>query len=263
MPNEIHHWSSGDYSISTVGEGKPTIACLGGLAYAPSDFHQVAEKLPGTTHIINNPIHTGAVPRTKEWQENLRNGYSKVLSETKTEYILGHSCGSFDAIHIANDLQSLTGVIMMTPPCGVPGNADEGRKTEFGLLDRCLAGLCEDMPDALYEEMIADHVREYGARVKDIYRNEIPKGTKVVQDILEGMRSSRVPILVLLGTKDPWNLRSGFPFVGDHVSEQRIENSHYPQRSNPDGVVEITKQWIDRVETGSVKINHLPELAVT
>ncbi|MSR67491.1 hypothetical protein EXS65_01520 [Candidatus Peribacteria bacterium] len=260
MPHEIHHWSSGDYAISTFGKGTPTVACLGGLAYAPSDFHEVAKQLPGTAHIINNPIHTGAVARSTEWQKNLRGGYARVLNETNADYILGHSCGGFDAINISDDIASLKGLIMLTPPYGLPGNADEGRRTEFGLLDRCLAGLCEDMPDELYEQMIDDHAKEYGARVKDIYRHEIPKGREVVANILERMRSSRVPILVILGSKDPWNLQGDFPFLGNHVSQRRIDNSHYPQRSNPEGVSTIATEWIANVQN---KIGAPSEVSTT
>jgi len=217
---------------------------IGGLAYAPSDFSRMADYVEGTLHVIDQPIHVGSVKRMEGWQRWLRTEYARIFRTLGAEYLIGHSCGSFDGAHIANNLPSLKGLVMLTPPYGKAGMSDRSRCEDFGLLDRCLASLCDDMPDDLYRSMLAEHDDEYGLRIKDIYRHEIPKGESVVRDVIQLMRESRSPILVLLGSQDPWNNGAEPPAEGEHISVQRMTSGHYPHVTQPEATTQYVHNWL-------------------
>ena len=233
----------GDFRVESYGSGEPTIMAIGGLAYAPSDFSRLADHTEGTLHVVNNPVHAGAVKRTDDWQQNLREGYANVFRTLQPQYLLGHSCGSFDGVHMLDQLEGLKGLVMLAPPYGKAAMSDSSRREEFGLLDRCLSTLCTDMPDDLYMSILEAHTREYGPRIKDIFRNEVPR-TDIVRDINERLLKARSRILIVLGKLDPWNNAERAPFAaGGDFSIASMDTSHYPHVTKPEETAEIIRQW--------------------
>lgn len=236
----------GEFRVDTYGSGEPNTMAIGGLAYAPSDFSLIAEHLEGTLHVVNNPIHTGAVKRTQDWQEWLRLKYADICKALQSKILIGHSCGSFDAVHITKHLPDLEGLVMLAPPYGKAGMSDTSRREDFGLLDRCLAGLCSDLSDHLYAQMLEDHRREYEPKLKDIFRNEIPKRESCIPNINHGMSQARSRILVILATDDPWNNDADPPSIGNHIDVARMQSGHYPHMSKPMATADMINQWINR-----------------
>ena len=88
--------TSGDFTIRTFGEGSPVTVCVGGISYAPSDFYAFADGLIGTTHVVDNPIHSGKVDRKTDWQEWLRSQYARLFRELDGEFFVAHSSERLD-----------------------------------------------------------------------------------------------------------------------------------------------------------------------
>lgn len=236
---------NGDFSIRTYGNGTPVSMCVGGLASAPSDFDGFAREMEGTTHVVDNPIHAGKVKRTSQWQSWLRAEYARMFRELDSEYLIGHSCGSYDSIAIAGELPKLRGIVMVAPPSAASvAVSGRGRLERFGLLDLCLADLCGDMPLELYESMLEAHRREYDHRIKDIYKYELPRNTpESHRQIFEVMRQCRVPIEIILGTRDIWNGTlniEGAP----HITKDEIDAAHFPHIVQPVEVAATVRKWI-------------------
>lgn len=247
--SETHNWEKEDFSITTYEKEGATTVCLGGLAYHPSDFADVALELPGTIHVVNNPIHTGTKKRTADWQQWLRSGYVDICNTLKADFLVGHSCGGFDALAMKDAIPSLKGVAMITPPYESNGFGDmANRLRDYGLLDLCLTPLCTDLSDAQYENMVVTHHASYGRQMKDIYRHEMPsRDPKHREAILESMRTSRIPLFILLGSKDPWNKDTMGKDTPTHITVRTIDTNHYPHLSAPKEVAAHITQWMQQI----------------
>ncbi len=265
MSQSFHREVKDNFQIDRYGSGVPVSVCLGGLAYAPSDMVELGARLEGTTFVLNNPIHSGVIQRTQDWQSELRERYAKVCEEMHADFLVGHSCGSFDAIAIQDRIPSLQGVVMLTPPFAKAFSGNNiARYPDFGLLDSCLADICGDIDDERYLQMLQDHDQEYGSRIKDIYKKEMPK-PRDVESILRTIGESRLPILTILGTRDRWNQTGTFrdsSSNGKIVKE--IQHGHYPHISNPDLVASLMNDWmrgnfIDRMAKGEANANRVLE----
>jgi pimeloyl-ACP methyl ester carboxylesterase len=240
----------GEFSVQTYGTGKPTNVVLGGLAYAPSDFEELAPQLNGTTHVLDNPIHTGKVSRTKDWQEWLRAEYAKLFEALDGDVLIGHSCGGYDGIDVASRTNRTKGMALLTPPTSFSGGMDAGRMQEFGLLDKCLATLCTDISDERYKRMLEEHFREYGndaRRLKDIYRFEPPTKTGITPDLVrEQMKRLRLPLLIVTAARDPWNGKDLSAMRDQellHVRGTKIDANHYAHISQPNDVAAMVNGW--------------------
>ncbi len=257
------------FSLEIYGNGDhPRTLALGGLAFAPSDYAGVAEKLPGTTYVVNNPIHTGAVKRTTDWQEYLRSQYAKIFSEFDMDFVIGHSCGSYDAVHVASQSPHVKGLIMLTPPAHLNLPNSVTRLEEYGILDMCLALLSSDLTDEMYARMIASHQIEYGHKIKDIYRHELPDKTgQGMRAIQEKMRALKIPSLIILGKDDPWNklMTPDRPEDFSHVSVVELEGNHYLHFGNPDRLASVATPWIMQnfIDHSAEAVESEFELAIT
>lgn len=231
-------------TVDRYGNGGPVNVCIGGLAYAPSDMTELGERLEGTTLVLNNPVHTGVMQRTADWQTRLRIMYADFCKEEGADFIIGHSCGSYDAMAIKDEIPSLQGLVMLTPPFAKPSPGQVTRYPEFELLDLCLADICNDISDERYLQMLKDHSREYGPRMKAIYKNEIPTPA-MAERILQSMAESRLPLLTILGNLDRWNAPGRFTDrTPSHITLKSIEHGHYPHISNPDLVASLINHWM-------------------
>lgn len=255
--SEFESFTCNEFTVHRYGKGEPNAAFIGGITYSPSDFAEVARKMPGTNFVVNNPIHTGKVERSSKgkiggitpWQDWLRDAYREVLEALSCKIHIRHSLGSFHTPDI--DVPGLQGVVLANPPTNPQGAySSNSRLDEFGLLDKCIADCCIDLADDAYRAMMEAHHAEYIAdappgNLKDIFRHEIPRP---VQDAVDAMvcrvRSSAVPVLFITGKRDPWNGKNLEKVTClKHVSHTELDTSHFPQISEPEGFVETINNW--------------------
>jgi len=250
-----------EFNIKTFKNSEgPSTMCIGGLAYAPTDFDKYAQEIPGTVHVVDNPIHNGKIDRPENWQEYLRNKYTMIFEELEADILVGHSCGSYQGLDVAEGIDAIDGLVMITPPYASGSiSPNNSRIPDYGILDALLADLSLDMTDKQYQQMLEMHLSEYGhdkKLLKSIYKNEIPNNSiESVQAVLSQIRATRFPILVVLGEIDPWN--DGTFSLDDlptHVTAVQMNNTgHYPQISKPVDLAGITKQWIKSLSTENAK----------
>jgi pimeloyl-ACP methyl ester carboxylesterase len=249
------NFTSGKYEEFTVqtfdnGEG-PSTMCIGGLAYAPSDFHEYAKGTPGTVHVVDNPIHNGNVERPENWQRFLREKYAMIFKELEADILVGHSCGSYQGLEVAEEIDKLDGLVMITPPYASGSiSANSARIPGYGMLDALLADLSLDMTDDQYKTMLDMHQDEYAGDIrllKSIYKKEIPNNSQEsVTAVIQQIEKTRFPILIILGEIDPWNDGTfSIDELSDHVTTVQMKNTgHYPQISKPEDLVGITSEWL-------------------
>ncbi len=235
----------GEFTIQTYGDGDPIVMCIGGLASAPSDYADIASRIDGTTHVLNNPIHTGAVQRMEKWRDWLHEQYCQIFKHLGVQYPVGHSGGGLDVIEASQQLSEETdveGIVTLAPSLHKPSLekfSGERRAYEHGLthinplLDANLSSVCTDLPLEMYLQLAEAHNAEYGAgrRAKDIYSIELKAIVDAASRIIPIMQSSRIPILVIIGEQDPWHNDEDTRLSGhDHITVQRIKGAgHYVQ----------------------------------
>lgn len=148
---------------------------------------------------------------------------------------------------------SVRGMVFIAPPdLRKDVLSSDTRLEQYGLLDMLLSHLCADLPDELYHPLIEHHKREYAAndalpdridkkKLQRIFNLERPnKGSML--ELLDRVRSSRVPILSIFGDDDPIGL-DGDDF-GSNVTTVRLPGrGHFPHISAPHEVKEKIIDW--------------------
>lgn len=240
-------------TLSLYGQGDPSRLFIGGLAYAPEDYAQLAELLPGTNIIAANPQHTGEQPWDPAW---LRRAYAQTLEKFGCTELVAHSLGCRDAIAIAQETDHLQRIILLCPPL----NADyrrrmknEGRLQQhtsetMAFLDCLLGDLCADMSDEQYRAFLTEHHARYGTRMKEIYKKGMPKPEAlpgVIAALVEDIKKTRAQILAIICGGDMWAPPQGEPLpdFGAHVTVQEIPGGHYPHRVRPGDIAATISQW--------------------
>jgi pimeloyl-ACP methyl ester carboxylesterase len=264
---EFETFTSNEFTVRRYGSGAPHAAFIGGITYAPSDFHEVAKSMPGTNYVLNNPIHTGKVPRTREgtveevynWKDWLREKYKEVLCKLECPLIVSHSLGTLYTSQINKHIPGLHGFVLANPPTNKKGAyAEKYRLKEFGLLDKCMADCCTDLTEEQYRAMLTDHEAEYitdapPRNLQDIFRHEIPHPIpEAVETMISAVRESAVPVLFVTGKQDPWNGNNIERVTClDHVSHAELDTNHFPQISNPDEFTNAIESWKQVIERKS------------
>lgn len=240
----------GEFQVQDYGEGNSTTLCIGGMSYAPQDFARLAALLPGKISVADNPFQAGRIPWTDNFVAELRMLYAQLLDDLQPSVVLAHSCGSFDALHLLEQMPSAECVVLLTPPNGTRAWAPESsRMSEYEFLDRCLADLCKDIPDDLYREMLERHKRQYAPTskaMKALYKREMPERRREsIEGIIELLRSARKDILIIFGNSDPWMLVDpGTVEYGQRTTVRRMDAGHFPHVSQPGEVANLITAWM-------------------
>ena len=233
-----------EFELRRYGQGCPHAVCFGGLSYAPSDYDLLAQELDGEVFVVNNPIHTGTVTRTKEWSNWLRNRYAEICNELKCPVLIAHSLGAVDAAAMESSLEHIRGAVLLTPPNPQRNRLPQKQRVaDFGLLDLCLAELCEEINENTYRLMLEEHKKEYAFsehNFKDIYKREIPKNQPEESAIEHMAGNTKNQLLVILGSRDPWR-RQLQPTEKMEVLE--LDAGHYLHISQPKLVAEKIRVW--------------------
>ncbi len=238
------------FRIREYGKGDARTLCIGGMSHAPGDYEALAALQAGTVFVADNPFHSGRLEWHGGFVEELRQRYVKLSEHFPCETLIAHSCGSFDVLHIQNQLPDVKRMILLTPPNGTRQWVPESsRLEEFGFLDRCLADLCKDLPDELYRMLLERHRAEYAPNdkhMKQLYRHEMPaRRQETFEGVLTMMRSSRKQLLVVFGRQDPWLLTE--PNGVDHgknTTVRVVDTGHFPHISQPAVIQQLIDEWI-------------------
>lgn len=255
----------GDFRVQEYGDGSTTTLCIGGMSYAPDDFSKLAQLLPGKVSVADNPFQVGRIPWTQTFVAELRVRYASLVEALRPSMIIAHSCGSFDALHLMDDMPSVECLALLTPPNGTRAWAPESsRMPEYEFLDRCLADLCKDIPDELYREMLERHKVQYAPTtkaMKTLYKHEMPERRREsISGIIELLRNARKDILIIFGNSDPWMLVDpGTVDYGQKTTVRRMDAGHFPHVSEPEQVATLIAAWMSARREGLASTARKPQ----
>jgi pimeloyl-ACP methyl ester carboxylesterase len=227
---------------------------VGGLAYHPNDYAELAQRLRGTNTVVHNPLHTGEVKWNAEW---LREAYARIFMQSSCDSIVAHSLGCLDAVHLKRVLgDSVQSLVCITPPLspieGVTNTPRFDRDINDPLrqIDCVLSDLCAgDMTEEEYNAFLSEHYALYGHRLKANYKEGMPKFDQIpslIERMVTEIRSfQNCRVLALVGAKDVWAPKSDdlLPDLGEHSTIKKMESSHYPHRVYPAMVADEIMKW--------------------
>ncbi|MDA1208471.1 MAG: alpha/beta hydrolase [bacterium] len=239
------------FTISEYGTGSPRRICVGGLAYSPGDYKALASKLPGTTYVVDNPMHTGMM----DWNlEELRSKYIEIMNMLGCSIVVGHSLGCLDTIEMCkSSTVRIKGAVLLTPPLNDDLRHNKGvskqqlNTEQFGMLDTVIGELCRDMSDEEYLAFLLEHYTLYGHRIKVNYKKGMPKPeqlTHLIDLLVKDMHRLRTKFLAILGTEDIWYPGAGqCPTFPENVRIQAVQGAHYIHRIHAAKIAELIFDW--------------------
>lgn len=241
----------GDFIVQEFGQGAPRQMCIGGLQYAPSDYHPLVREMNGTVYIINKP----------EWlsREQLIRGYIDEFRRHHCECLVYHSGGCDFELEMQEEIRiptetgsRLTHKIHIAPVDVSRARElkPEARFPDGDFLDALFAPLCKDLSDEQYRDLLIRHFREYGG-MTDTNPVDVRKMKRALRQyptqeradaIVAAVQSSIIPILGIFPEEDPIGL-CGSDF-GPMVTVTTVPRAyHFPHISKPKIVAERIKEW--------------------